>query len=205
MGRFLSFLACLALITPTLAHPCSVKSLKARSDGFSCGHQATPEFLAASAEMAAHEANQSKRGLNSRSDSTAAKLTVDTYFHVIAKAKNASAGYIPKAQMDKQIAVINENYAPWGVHFDLKGVDWTVNPDWAVGSDHELEMKTALRKGDYKTLNVYFQYDIGEGLLGVSPSNQASYSNYLTPCRYARFQTPLFPIQKTFTWTDVGS
>lgn len=37
-----------------------------------------------------------------------------------------------------------------------------------AGSTSELEMKSALRKGDYKTLNLYFQYSLGGTTLGAS-------------------------------------
>ena len=62
---------------------------------------------------------------------------------------------------------MNSDYAPSGVSFVLKGVDYTVNPDWSENQD-ELAMKTALRIGDYKTLNVYFLTNLGGGLLGYS-------------------------------------
>ena len=39
-------------------------------------------------------------------------------------------------------------------------MDYTVNPTWAVDGD-ELAMKKALRKGSYRTLNIYFQKSLG--------------------------------------------
>ena len=59
--------------------------------------------------------------------------------------------------------------APFGIQFVLAGTDYTVNSNWA-SDGAELEMKKSLRKGDYKTLNIYFQYAIG-GNLGVCPVN----------------------------------
>jgi hypothetical protein len=59
----------------------------------------------------------------------------------------------------------------------LKGTTRTVNSAWATDGN-ELAMKKALRKGDYSTLNVYFQTDAG-GYLGYCyfPDDVASGSN----------------------------
>ena len=57
---------------------------------------------------------------------------------------------------------------PYGIQFVLAGTDYTINTSWA-SDGAELAMKKALRKGDYKALNVYFQYAIG-GNLGVCTS-----------------------------------
>jgi len=77
--------------------------------------------------------------------------------------------------------------APQGIKFNLAGVDWTINTDWANGKN-ELAMKKKLRRGDYKTLNIYFLYNIG-GDFGVCslpslPSFRVltNYSVLLFPC-----------------------
>lgn len=62
--------------------------------------------------------------------------------------------------LSDQLTVMNDNYAPHGISFTLAGTDRTINSDWAVDGD-ELAMKKSLRQGDYKTLNVYFQKEIG--------------------------------------------
>lgn len=59
---------------------------------------------------------------------------------------------------------MNKDYAQSGISFKLLETTRTVNPQWA-NDGNELAMKKALRKGDYKTLNVYFQ-NLGDGLLG---------------------------------------
>lgn len=66
--------------------------------------------------------------------------------------------------LTQQLAVINSHFAPHGISFVLKGTDKTVNSVWA-NDNGELAMKKALRKGDYKTLNIYFQKSLG-GALG---------------------------------------
>jgi hypothetical protein len=49
--------------------------------------------------------------------------------------------------------------APSGFQFKLEGITRTVNAKWALeywDSYDEKEYKTALRRGDYSTLNIYF-------------------------------------------------
>lgn len=50
---------------------------------------------------------------------------------------------------------MNQHYKGMGFQFTLKEIDYTINKDWAM-SKGEIKMKTALRKGDYKTLNIYY-------------------------------------------------
>jgi hypothetical protein len=67
--------------------------------------------------------------------------------------------------LSDQLAVMNSDYAPHGISFTLKGTDRTVNANWAVdGNGNELAMKKALRKGTYRTLNLYFLKDLGQNL-----------------------------------------
>jgi hypothetical protein len=78
--------------------------------------------------------------------------------------------------------VLRDTFAPSGIVWNYKGVDYTINPVWANDGD-DLAMKKALRKGNYRTLNVYFQNDIGEKL------------------GYCHFPTTITPGDDTF-WLD---
>ncbi|KAM4057318.1 hypothetical protein HRG_004141 [Hirsutella rhossiliensis] len=51
--------------------------------------------------------------------------------------------------------VLNKAYGLTGMQYTLKGIDRTVNSAWANGDDQS-NMKKQLRKGDYKTLNLYY-------------------------------------------------
>lgn len=53
------------------------------------------------------------------------------------------------------MVVLNRSYGSTGMHFTLKGIDRTVHSAWANGDDQD-NMKHQLRKGDYKTLNLYY-------------------------------------------------
>ncbi|KAF8462926.1 extracellular metalloprotease [Kalaharituber pfeilii] len=91
-------------------------------------------------------------------------ITVDTWFHVVSSGSSISQGNVPDSQLQAQLNVLNEDFASAGITFRLAGTTRTVNSQWAMDRN-EVAMKTALRKGDYKTLNVYFQ-QLRTGLLG---------------------------------------
>lgn len=88
--------------------------------------------------------------------------------------------------IDDQLDVLNADYSPHGITFNLVGTDWTVNTNWAADGN-ELAMKRALRKGTYSDLNVYFLGNLGGGLLGycyfpddVSSGSTAFYTDGCT-------------------------
>jgi hypothetical protein len=89
-------------------------------------------------------------------------IVVPTYFHIIT---DGNIGELHDMQIQTQLRVFNERYASYGISFKLKGTTKTDNKFWYYncGLDDNgdnlpaaVEMKTALRKGGRKTLNVYF-------------------------------------------------
>jgi len=95
-----------------MAHPANGP----RDTKFGCGVVPTAEFLAVAKDMAAEEA-ASKSALGSVSAlaadgaiSAAATITVNVYFHVVARSTAASGGYVTAAQITQQLAVLNNNY-----------------------------------------------------------------------------------------------
>lgn len=75
---------------------------------------------------------------------------------------------------DAQMAALNKAYKPYKFQFTLKGLDYTVNNTWAndsinaayTGLTWETAYKKKLRKGTYRTLNIYLLSDLN-GLLGI--------------------------------------
>ncbi|KAH7400284.1 metalloprotease 1 precursor [Cadophora sp. MPI-SDFR-AT-0126] len=179
MARFSILLALASALTPMVsAHPANGP----RDTKFGCGVVPTAEFLAIAKDMAAEEAaSKSALGVSALAAdgavSALATITVNVYFHVVARSTAASGGYVSASQITQQLAVMNDNYAASGFQFVNAGTDWTINTSWA-SDGAELAMKKALRKGTYKDLNIYFQYAIG-GNLGYCyfPTNAASGSN----------------------------
>lgn len=130
-------------------------------------------------EVAVMEADfQSKRAKHA--DSFAESVTggvIPVYWHVIRSGTSAAQGNLPQSQIDAQIAVLNDAYAPWGWSFNLVSVDRTTNNNWYTcsGGNCEKNMKNALRKGSADDLNIYSN-NMGGGLLGWAtfPSSYAS-------------------------------
>ncbi|KAI1206868.1 Metalloprotease [Annulohypoxylon truncatum] len=121
----------------------------------------TPEQIATSEAMLKKE-----RELRAKGEFRAlASFTVDTYFHVVASSTSVDDGYITADMIADQLEVMNADYAPHGISFNLIGTDYTVNSNWASDGD-EIAMKQALRKGSYSDLNIYFLGNLGGGLLG---------------------------------------
>lgn len=50
---------------------------------------------------------------------------------------------------------MSKDYDNMGFQFALKSVDYTVNADWSSGQN-EMDMKKKLRKGGYRSLNLYY-------------------------------------------------
>ena len=60
-----------------------------------------------------------------------------------------------------QVDVLNEDYKPQNISFDLIDIDYTVNDDWATDAwENELDMKSNLHQGTYADLNIYFISDL---------------------------------------------
>ncbi|KAI0477048.1 hypothetical protein GGR56DRAFT_386619 [Xylariaceae sp. FL0804] len=118
----------------------------------------------------AHRAVSRAMHAREKADKAAGNLTiqsiptVDVYFHVIAAGKTEALGYIDEDKMNDQFTYMQEAYAPYGITFNLVDIDYTIDTTWA-SDGAEIEMKKALRQGDYSTLNIYFVNDLGN-LLG---------------------------------------
>ncbi|MDQ4051895.1 MAG: zinc metalloprotease [Actinomycetota bacterium] len=94
--------------------------------------------------------------------------TIDVHVHVINQGTGVSNGDVPDQQIQQQIDVLNDSFAPHGWTFRLVSVDRTQNSSWYTagpGSPAETAMKSALRRGSADDLNVYTS-NPGGGLLG---------------------------------------
>jgi hypothetical protein len=91
---------------------------------------------------------------------------IQVHWHVIT---DGTAGVLPDQRLSDQIDVLNAAYAGSGFSFKAVSTDTTNNAAWyeglTNGTTEEREMKTALRIGGKKDLNLYTA-NLGGGLLG---------------------------------------
>ncbi len=89
------------------------------------------------------------------------KASVPVWMHVIS---DGTAGNVSQQVIDDQMSALRLGFAGFyggaktGFSFTLAGVTRTVNADWynaRAGGDAERDMKKALRRGGWETLNVY--------------------------------------------------
>ncbi|CAD6973302.1 unnamed protein product [Tilletia controversa] len=82
--------------------------------------------------------------------------SIPVYWHTIT---DGPTGSIPPSQIQAQIHVLNEDYAPSGYVFHLVHSDSTDNSDWFHhmddGTPQERGMKSGLRAGGADALNIY--------------------------------------------------
>ena len=102
--------------------------------------------------------------------------TINVYFHVIT-ASGGTTGNVSDQMINDQMAVLNAAYRTWGWSFTLASTDRTSNDSWfnnCYGSA-ESTMKSALRRGTARDLNIY-TCNPSNGILGYAtfPSSYAS-------------------------------
>ncbi|KAF7298714.1 Extracellular metalloprotease 1 [Mycena indigotica] len=90
------------------------------------------------------------------------RVTIPTYVHVVRSSRKLSGGNVPDSQIADQMRVLNAAFANTSYSFKLVETTRTTNKNWFEyasnyedGIGNQTEMKTALRRGDAKALNVY--------------------------------------------------
>ncbi|KAJ5710716.1 Extracellular metalloprotease [Penicillium malachiteum] len=114
------------------------------------------------------------------SEARNAPIEIETWFHIIST--QANRDQVTDYMINSQLSILQDSYADAGIKYQLQGVTRHVNDLWAKDGD-DIAMKTALRKGTYRTLNVYFQTDLqaSPGQSGrLSTSRGASATSDLT-------------------------
>ncbi|KAG6995685.1 extracellular metalloprotease [Physcia stellaris] len=89
------------------------------------------------------------------------EVFVDTYVHVVTTSDQARH-YTPEilaGLVANQTGVLNHAYSSANITFRAKPYTYTINDAWATDADDK-GMKTALRKGNYSALNIYFQTNL---------------------------------------------
>src|SRR5688500_455116 len=90
---------------------------------------------------------------------------IDVYFHVITS--SSGEGALSSGDINAQMTVLNDAFAPYGWSFNLVATDVTANDVWfdMTGGSAEAEAKAALRRGTADDLNIY-SANLGDTLLG---------------------------------------
>ena len=117
-----------------------------------CGTDDRPETISAQEnDRAAKLKQRATRSAVAQQNVTGGLVNV--YFHVVTDGTN---GDLRQNDIDGQMRVLNNAYAPWGWAFNLAGVDRTVNADWFNDCyANEKPMKNALHQGTAQDLNIY--------------------------------------------------
>ncbi|PWY68042.1 hypothetical protein BO70DRAFT_155503 [Aspergillus heteromorphus CBS 117.55] len=84
-------------------------------------------------------------------------IEIETWFHIVSS--EAAANSVSDEMITSQFSYIQKAYESATITYRLQGVTRQVSDVWARNDD-ELAMKSALRRGNYSTLNVYFQTDL---------------------------------------------
>ena len=83
-----------------------------------------------------------------------AKTVIPVHFHII---DDKAAGNLPNRQLEAQIALLNQVYAPALLEFQMVGVDRTKNAKWyrvGISTPEEASMKAELGRGTDRSLNL---------------------------------------------------
>ena len=102
-------------------------------------------------------------------------ITVPVYFHVIRKDLTVAGGNIPRSWITAQMRVLNDSFAgrtggaDTGFRFELKDTTRTTKAGWfnLTGYGQDRHMKSELRRGGARTLNIY-SARLGAQLLGYA-------------------------------------
>ncbi|KAF4309798.1 Peptidase M43 pregnancy-associated plasma-A [Botryosphaeria dothidea] len=94
-----------------------------------------------------------------QANSTNATVELPFYFHIILAENNHTTDFITDELLTQQLDILNAGFADMGYKFNLIETTRTVNDTWFYNATQygpiEKDMKTALHKGDRKTLNTY--------------------------------------------------
>ncbi|KAH6701247.1 metalloprotease MEP1-like protein [Leptodontidium sp. MPI-SDFR-AT-0119] len=133
-------------------------------DHFNCATPARHKDSAAIRGVATRDPFSSySLNRSSSNSSEVPPIPVKAWFHVVAENTTLAGGYISDEKIAAQMQTLNGDFAP-SFRFELEGVTRTLNLNWSEAlerSEAETEMKSALRTGDYKTLNIYTQKRVG--------------------------------------------
>ncbi|KAH8691096.1 hypothetical protein BGW36DRAFT_305009 [Talaromyces proteolyticus] len=84
-------------------------------------------------------------------------IEIETWFHVVSTSDQVNL--VTNEMIASQYVYLQRAYANASISYNFMGVDRSINDTWARNGD-DREMKRALRRGTYNSLNIYFQTDL---------------------------------------------
>ncbi|GAB1202211.1 extracellular metalloprotease [Aspergillus pseudonomiae] len=139
-----------------------------QSRGF-CATSPPTESLKAEYRRLSALGFQNHNPVDSESRAAVAPIEIDTWFHIVTG--EAETESISDEMVADQLSYLQNAYQNATISYRLQGVTRSVNDTWARNED-EMAMKTALRRGSYRTLNVYFHTDLqGSASAGARASD----------------------------------
>ncbi|RAH55571.1 metalloprotease MEP1 [Aspergillus piperis CBS 112811] len=101
---------------------------------------------------------QAQRGSTAEeSREVVSMIEIETWFHIVSS--NEASNAVSDDMITSQLSYLQKAYESATISYRLEGITRHINDSWARNDD-ELGMKNALRRGNYSTLNVYFQTDL---------------------------------------------
>ncbi|KAL4996135.1 hypothetical protein BDV10DRAFT_115238 [Aspergillus recurvatus] len=104
-------------------------------------------------------------------------IEIETWFHIVSS--KASGDLVSDDMIATQLSYLQDAYQNASISYRLEGVTRQINDEWARNED-ELAMKDALRRGSYRTLNVYFQSDLQVPTGSEAQGHQLDFSEQLS-------------------------
>ena len=120
------------------------------------------------------------RRIRRRASPSTSIYTVDTFFHIVSTQDQSKT--VTHDMIANQLGILQAAYASSNISFQLRGVDHTVNNTWAT-DQNDADMKLALRRGNYSTLNIYFQTNLSTTAYGA-PTQLLGYCTLPTNVTY---------------------
>ncbi|KAJ5199595.1 hypothetical protein N7491_009608 [Penicillium cf. griseofulvum] len=162
-----SFFQLMTLVTLCLQARCSPLTLHKR--GACATEDPSAGFLHEVGRLKLDEAKYAG------SQARQAPIEIETWFHIISSKSESTQvtddminsqvscsffdSHLSAHSFYPQLSILQQSYADSGISYRLQGVTRHTNDKWASNAD-DVAMKTALRKGSYRTLNVYFQTNL---------------------------------------------
>ncbi|KAI9172735.1 metalloprotease [Paramyrothecium foliicola] len=114
-----------------------------------------------------HALTARQANLYGRENVTIEPIVIPTYFHLFAFNETIEGGWASDKDIQAQIEVMQADFAPHNISFDIRGINRTVHPVWASNDDPE-GVRKASYIGSHDVLNIYLLADLGGGVFGYA-------------------------------------